>query len=280
MTDSPAAAPGAARLAGRVAIVTGAGSREDGIGNGRAAAILMARHGARVALIDAVPQWAERTHAMIAAEGNESLVVPADVTDPQACAQAVASAVQAWGRLDILVNNVGIGGPPGDAVEVDLAAWNHGLLVNVTSMMLMARHAIPEMRKLGGGAIVNVASVAGLLGGHPSLLYPTSKGAVVNMTRAMASHHGHEGIRVNCIAPGMVYTPMVWSRGMSPEMRDARRRRSLLGTEGTGWDVGHGVLYLVSDEARWVTGIVLPVDAGATAGSGRLAIPPSNGQRG
>ncbi|MBU6270621.1 MAG: glucose 1-dehydrogenase [Betaproteobacteria bacterium] len=280
MTDSSAAAPGAARLAGRVAIVTGAGSREDGIGNGRAAAILMARHGARVALIDAVPQWAERTHEMIAAEGNDSLVVAADVTDPQACAEAVSRAVQAWGRLDILVNNVGIGGPPGDAVEVDLAAWNHGLLVNVTSMMLMAKHAIPEMRKAGGGAIVNVASVAGLRGGHPSLLYPTSKGAVVNMTRAMAAHHGHEGIRVNCIAPGMVYTPMVWSRGMSPEMRDARRQRSLLGTEGTGWDVGHGVLYLVSDEARWVTGIVLPVDAGATAGSGRLAVPPSNGLRG
>ena len=277
-SEGSSSAPGALRLAGRVAVVTGAGSRADGIGNGRAAAILMARHGARVALIDAVPEWAEKTRAMIADEGGESLVIEADVTDPAACRDAVARTVETWGRLDILVNNVGIGGPPGDAVEVDLAAWNHGLLVNVTSMMLMAKFAIPEMRRLGAGAIVNVASVAGLRGGHPSLLYPTSKGAVVNMTRAMAAQHGQEGIRVNCIAPGMVYTPMVWSRGMSDEMRQARQRRSLLGTEGSGWDVGHGVLYLVSDEARWVTGIVLPVDAGATAGSGRIDVPPSDGK--
>jgi len=279
MTTSVPAARGP-RLADRVAIVTGAGSRADGIGNGRASAILMAREGARVALIDAVPEWAEQTRRMIEAEGGQSMVVPCDVTDPAACEAAVAATVKAWGRLDILVNNVGIGGPPGTAVEVDLAAWNHGLLVNVTSMMLMAKYAIPEMRKQGAGAIVNVASVAGLLGGHPSLLYPTSKGAVVNMTRAMAAHHGNEGIRVNCMAPGMVYTPMVYSRGMTPEMREARRRRSLLQVEGSGWDVGYGVLYLVSDESRWVTGIVLPVDAGATAGSGRVAVPPSNGQPG
>jgi len=279
MTTSVPAARGP-RLADRVAIVTGAGSRADGIGNGRASAILMAREGARVALIDAVPEWAEQTRRMIEAEGGQSMVVPCDVTDPAACEAAVAATVKAWSRLDILVNNVGIGGPPGTAVEVDLVAWNHGLLVNVTSMMLMAKYAIPEMRKQGAGAIVNVASVAGLLGGHPSLLYPTSKGAVVNMTRAMAAHHGHEGIRVNCMAPGMVYTPMVYSRGMTPEMRDARRRRSLLQVEGSGWDVGYGVLYLVSDESRWVTGIVLPVDAGATAGSGRVAVPPSNGQPG
>ena len=279
MTTSVPAARGP-RLADRVAIVTGAGSRADGIGNGRASAILMAREGARVALIDAVPEWAEQTRRMIEAEGGQSMVVPCDVTDPAACEAAVAATVKAWGRLDILVNNVGIGGPAGTAVEVDLAAWNHGLLVNVTSMMLMAKYAIPEMRKQGAGAIVNVASVAGLLGGHPSLLYPTSKGAVVNMTRAMAAHHGNEGIRVNCMAPGMVYTPMVYSRGMTPEMRDARRRRSLLQVEGSGWDVGYGVLYLVSDESRWVTGIVLPVDAGATAGSGRVAVPPSNGQPG
>ena len=280
MTETLTPSPGALRLAGRVAIVTGAGSRADGIGNGRATAILLARQGARVALIDAVPEWAEQTRLMIEKEGGQSRVIDADVTDPAACQAAVRQTVDAWGRLDILVNNVGIGGPPGDAVEVDLAAWNHALMVNVTSMMLMAKYAIPEMRKQGAGAIVNVASVAGLLGGHPSLLYPTSKGAVVNMTRAMAAHHGQEGIRVNCIAPGMVYTPMVYSRGMTDEMRDARRRRSLLKTEGSGWDVGNGVLYLVSDEARWVTGIVLPVDAGATAGSGSVAVPPSNGLRG
>lgn len=266
------------RLAPRVAIVTGAGSRADGIGNGRASAILLARNGARVLLIDAVPEWAALTHRMITDEGGTAMVVQADVTDPASCEHAVQRALDAWGRVDILVNNVGIGGPPGTAVEVDLAAWNHGLLVNVTSMMLMAKYAIPPMRRAGAGAIVNIASVAGLVGGHPSLLYPTTKGAVVNMTRAMAAQHGQEGIRVNCIAPGMVYTPMVYSRGMTDEMRDSRRRRSLLKTEGTGWDVGQAVVYLVSDEARWVTGVVFPVDAGATAGSGVLPVPPSDGK--
>jgi NAD(P)-dependent dehydrogenase (short-subunit alcohol dehydrogenase family) len=266
-------------LAGRVAIVTGAGSRGAGIGNGRAAAILLARRGAKVLLIDMVAEWAEETARMIAAEDGEAMVQQADVTQAAACAGAVRAAVAAWERVDILVNNVGIGGPPGTAVEVDLEAWEHGLRVNVTSMMLMAKYAIPEMRKLGAGAIVNIASVAGLVGGHPSLLYPTSKGAVVNMTRAMAAQHGAEGIRVNCVAPGMVYTPMVSSRGMSPEMRETRRLRSLLQTEGTGWDVGHAVAYLASDDARWVTGTVLPVDAGATAGAGRLPVPPSSGKR-
>jgi NAD(P)-dependent dehydrogenase (short-subunit alcohol dehydrogenase family) len=258
------------RLAGKVAIVTGAGSRADGIGNGRAAAILLARHGARVALIDTVRGWVEATARMIEGEGGQCCVIEADVSIASACAAAVTQTVARWGRLDCLVNNVGIAGPPGTAVEVDPEAWDQALRVNVTSMMLMAKYAIPEMRKLGGGAIVNIASVAGLAGGHPHLLYPTSKGAVVQLTRAMAAQHGTEGIRVNCIAPGMVYTPMVYSRGMSPELRDQRRRRSLLQTEGTGWDVGNGVLYLVSDEARWVTGVVLPIDAGATAGAGAL----------
>ena len=265
------------RLDGKVAIVTGAGSRADGIGNGRAAAVLLARHGARVALVDANRGWAEETARIIAGEQGEAEVLEADVTDPAACAAVVRAAASRWGRLDILVNNVGIGGPPGTAVEVDPEAWDQAMRVNVTSMMLMAKYAIPEMRKAGGGSIINIASVAGLAGGHPSLLYPTSKGAVVNMTRAMAAHHGAEGIRVNCVAPGMVYTPMVYSRGMSPAMRAARRERSLLKTEGTGWDVGHAVLFLAGDEARWVTGVILPVDAGATAGSGRLPVPPSAG---
>lgn len=256
----------AGSLAGRVAIVTGAGSRGDGIGNGRAAAILLARRGARALLIDRNPQWAERTRAMIESEGNQARVVECDVCDDDACRRAVADAVDAWGRVDILVNNVGIGGPAGTAVDVDLRAWDEGLRVNITSMMLMARHAIPEMRRVGAGAIVNIASVAGMIGGHPHLLYPTSKGAVVNMTRAMAAQHGSENIRVNCIAPGMVYTPMVYERGMSEELRRARQDRSLLQIEGYGWDVGHAVAFLASDEARWVTGVLFPVDAGATAG--------------
>ncbi len=261
------------RLAGKVALVTGAGSRADGIGNGRAAAILLARSGARLVLIDTQEAWVQRTHAMIAAEGGEAVVVIADVTKPDDCRRCVTTAVERFGQLDVLVNNVGIGGPAGTAVEVDLEAWSQGLLVNVTSMMLMAKFAIPEMKRQGGGAIVNISSVAGMLGGHPNLLYPTSKGAVINMTRAMAAQHGSDGIRVNCICPGMVYTPMVYAHGMTPEMREARAKRSMLQVEGSGWDVGAGVVYLASHDARWVTGIVLPIDAGTTAGSPPVSTP-------
>ncbi|MDB5632131.1 MAG: putative short-chain dehydrogenase/reductase, partial [Tardiphaga sp.] len=199
------------RLDGKVAIVTGAGSRGEGIGNGRATAVVLARHGARVTLVDSVAEWAEDTAKLIAAEGGTSQIVEGDVSDAASCEAIVARTMAAWGRLDILVNNVGITGPRGDAIEVDVVAWDSAMRVNVTSMMLMAKFAIPEMIKGGGGSIVNLTSVAGLLAGHPSLLYPTSKAAVIGLTRAMAAHHGRDGIRVNCIAPGTVYTPMVAS---------------------------------------------------------------------
>jgi len=175
--------------------------------------------------------------------------------------------------LDVLVNNVGIGGAAGTAVQVDMAAWEAGMRVNVASMVMMAKYAIPEMvRGKEGtqckGAIVNIGSVAGLRGGTPSLLYPTSKGAVVNMTRAMASHHAKDGIRVNCVCPGMLYTPMMYGAGMSERRRRARRERSLLKTEGNGWDCGAAVRFLASDEARWITGSVLTVDAGTSSAAG------------
>lgn len=266
----------ARRLAGKVAIVTGAGSQvSGGIGNGRATSVVLAREGARVALVDSVRERVDETRAMVEGDGGEALALEADVTHPEACREVVSETVRRWGRLDCLVNNVGVAGPPGTAVEVDPEAWDRAMRVNVTSMMLMAKYAIPELRWAGGGAIVNLGSVAGLTGGHPHLLYPVSKGAVVQMTRAMAAQHGPEGIRVNCVCPGMVYTPMVYARGMTAELREARRLRSLLQTEGTAWDVANAILYLVSDEARWVTGTVLPVDAGATAGMGGLPVPPS-----
>ncbi len=258
--------PASRSLKGKVAVVTGAGSRGDGIGNGRAAAILLAMDGARVALLDVDEDAAKVTMNMISAEGGESFAIACDITSDADVAAAIQQVTQRWGGIDILVNNVGIGGPAGDAVTLDLEGWDKGMRINVTSMMLLARHCVPEMRKRNSGSIVNISSVAGLMGGNPNLLYPTSKGAVVNMTRAMAAHYGEDGIRVNCVAPGMVYTPMVSSKGMSEEVRAIRRKRSLLQVEGSGWDVGHAVRFLAGDEARWITGVVLPVDAGATAG--------------
>ncbi|KAF8858711.1 NAD(P)-binding protein [Acephala macrosclerotiorum] len=254
-------------FSGEVAIVTGAGSRMAGeIGNGRATAILLARQGAKVALLDYNTEWAAETKRMISAEGGISEVIQTDVADEGSCKNAVARTIELFGSVHILVNIVGVGGAMGDATKIDMNAWDRDFRINVTSMVLMCRHAIPEMRKNGRGAIVNMASVSGLLGGNPSLLYPTSKGAIIQMTRAMAAQHGPENIRVNCVAPGMVFTPMVRERGMTDEMRQARINQNLMKQEGTGWDVGYAILFLCSKEAKWITGLIMPVDGGTTAG--------------
>jgi NAD(P)-dependent dehydrogenase (short-subunit alcohol dehydrogenase family) len=256
---------GGTRLAGKVAIVTGAGSRAEGIGNGRAAAILFAREGARVLLVDQHREAATATQAMIAAEGGEAAVFAADVTRGDECRALVDDAVRRWGRLDIVDNNVGIGGR-GSVVEMDEAQWEQMMKVNVTSMMLTSKHAIPAMVRTGGGAIVNISSISAL---RPRGLtaYSTSKGAVIALTRAMAIDHAAQGVRVNCIAPGPVYTPMVYAGGMSDDLRERRRQASPLGIEGTGWDIAYAALFLVSGEARYITGVVLPVDGGVTIAS-------------
>lgn len=152
----------------------------------------------------------------------------------------------------------------GDATAVDMDAWDRDLRINLTSMVLTSRHAIPHMRRNGRGAIVNMSSVSGLLGGNPSLLYPTTKGAIIQMTRAMAAQHGRENIRVNCVAPGMVFTPMVKGRGMTEELRQARIDQNLMKQEGDAWDVGYAVLFLCSKEAKWITGLIMPVDGGVS----------------
>jgi NAD(P)-dependent dehydrogenase (short-subunit alcohol dehydrogenase family) len=250
-------------LAGKAAIVTGAGAAGEGIGNGRAAAILLARAGAHVMAVDRERELAERTVQMIAAEGGSAAAHVADVTDEAQCRAMVDAALQRFGRLDYLDNNVGIVSR-GSVVDEDPGIWRRVMQVNVESMFLASKFAIPAMLKTAGqGAIVNVASIAAL---RPRGLtaYSTSKGAVIALTRAMAVDHGPDGIRVNCVAPGPVYTPMVYAEGMSAEARERRRQASVLGIEGTGWDIGYAVRFLLSDQARLITGQTLVVDGGAT----------------
>lgn len=194
-------------LKGKVAIVTGAGALKGKIGNGRATAFLLADAGCSVVCVDLKIELAQETADLISNSATSGFAIPfaGDVTSPSACESAVDLAVKTYGRLDILVNNVGILGPPGDATAVDVGAFVRGLEVNVCSMVWMSKYAIPAMIKNEGqcaGSIINMGSVAGLKGGTPSLLYPTSKGAVINMTRAMAAHHGHQRVRVNCLCPG------------------------------------------------------------------------------
>jgi NAD(P)-dependent dehydrogenase (short-subunit alcohol dehydrogenase family) len=250
-------------LAGKVAIVTGGGAAGDGIGNGRAAAILLARAGARVLVVDRQRDLAQRTVEMIAKEGGVAAAYAADVTEDAQCRTMVETALTQFGRLDLLDNNVGIASK-GSVVDEDPQVWRRVMQVNVDSMFLASKHAIPAMiGTAGGGAIVNVASIAALRP-RGMTAYSTSKGAVIALTRAMAVDHGPEGIRVNCVAPGPVYTPMVSATGMSPAARERRRQASVLGVEGTGWDVGYAVRFLLSSHARFITGQTLVVDGGAT----------------
>jgi NAD(P)-dependent dehydrogenase (short-subunit alcohol dehydrogenase family) len=249
-------------LAGKVAIVTGGGAAGDGIGNGRASAILLSRAGTRVVVVDRDVALAKRTVEMIEAGGGEALAFQADVTRASDCAAMVEAALDRFGHLDFLDNNVGIGSR-GSVVDETEESWRRLMTVNIDSMFLAAKHAIPAMRRAGGGAIVNVSSISAL---RPRGLtaYSVSKGAVIALTRAMAVDHGPEGIRVNCVAPGPVYTPMVYQRGMSSASRDRRRKASALGIEGTGWDIGHAVRFLLSDFARYITGHTLVVDGGTS----------------
>ena len=254
-------------LAGRVAIVTGAGAEGEGIGNGRAAALLLARAGTSVMAVDLLADAAARTVEMIEAEGGTAAVHVADVSEGEQCRTMVAATLERFGRLDFLDNNVGIASK-GDVVAEDPEVWRRVMRINVDSMFLAAKHAIPAMMKSGGGAIVNVSSISALRP-HGLTAYSVSKGAVIALTRAMAVDHGPDGIRVNCVAPGPVHTPMVYGHGMSAAAREQRRRASVLGIEGTGWDVGQAVRFLMSDHARYITGQTLVVDGGAT-----LAGPP------
>ncbi len=249
-------------LVGKVAIVSGGGAAGDGIGNGRAAAILLARAGAHVLVVDKDLALAERTVAMIAAEGGSAVAASYDVTRSQDCAAMVADAERRWGRLDCLDNNVGIGSK-GTVVEETQENWHRVMDVNVETMFLTCKHAIPAMIRSGGGAIVNISSISAL---RPRGLtvYTVSKGAVIALTAAIAVDHGPDGIRANCVVPGAMYTPMVYARGMTEQARETRKNASVLKREGTGWDIGAAVRFLLSDQARYITGQALSVDGGAT----------------
>ena len=249
-------------LEGKVAIVTGAGARDDGVGNGRAAALLLAASGAKVLCVDRDLALAERTTDMIISSGHTAQAYAADVTQLSACQAMVEMALTTWGRLDVLDNNVGIGSR-GSVVDEEPERWRRVMEVNVESMFLSSKAAVPAMLASGGGAIINIASIYAL---RPRGLtaYSTSKSAVIGLTKAMAVDHGGQGIRVNCVAPGPVYTPMVYGRGMSDKARAQRASASVLGIEGNGWDIGHAVRFLASDHSRYITGQVLVVDGGTT----------------
>jgi NAD(P)-dependent dehydrogenase (short-subunit alcohol dehydrogenase family) len=248
------------RLKDKVAIVTGAGSRGPGIGNGKAAAILFAREGARVLCVDAKPENAEETVKLIAQEGGEAAVFAADVARKADCEGMVGAAIDRWGAVDILQNNVGIESRK-SLFEVTEEEWDRVMAVDLKSMLLATQAAAKPMVERGRGAIICVSSVAAMRG-HGRTAYAAAKAGVIGFVRTCAVQLGPKGVRVNAIAPGMVWTPMVESVG--PELREKRRKASPLGTEGEGWDVAWAAVYLASEEARWVTGQTLVVDGGLT----------------
>jgi len=275
MTDLTTFAPISDRFAGRVAIVTGGGAAwpvDDitTVGTGVAIATLLARQGAKVAVLDKDPEAIERTLELIAGDG-EALAVEADIGSEESCAAAVAATAEAFGGVDFLVNNVGLIAPePVSVTEVPDELWDRSMLVNVKGMALMSRHALRHMP--AGGAIVNISSIAATRPHAAHGVYPVTKGAVNSLTVAMAVEHGPRNIRVNAVLPGGVWTPLAESvhrRGSDAPVAEIRarhaRERTLLGTDGTGWDIAHAVAFLCSDQSRWITAQALVVDGGATA---------------
>ncbi len=247
------------RLAGKVAIVTGGGSASSLLGIGAAIALLFADQGAHVGIIDLVSEHAERTCLAIKEAGGEAIAVQADVSNADTCKAAIETVAAHFGQLDIVVNNAAIaqGGPIGVVSE---EVWDRVMDVNLKSVMLTSTFALPYLRSSKQGAIINISSMAAVRASGAGA-YAASKGGIIAMTKDMAYSFGSYGIRVNCLVPGHVYAPMGTAGG--EEGRDLRRRANLLGKEGTAWDVAWPALFLASEEARWITAAILPVDAGA-----------------
>jgi NAD(P)-dependent dehydrogenase (short-subunit alcohol dehydrogenase family) len=258
-----------------VAVVIGGGQTPgETIGNGRATAILFSREGARVMVVDRDIGSAEETVDMIRGGGGDAIAHGADITDAESCSSIAPTALGAYGALDILHNNVGIGAGDAPATRVDEDAWQRIFDVNLTAMWRTCKLIIPVMRERGGGSIVNTSSIASICSTNTAA-YQISKAGVNTLTQHLAMGNARHGIRVNAVLPGLMNTPMAIegisaARGISREQLITERDASVpLGKKmGTAWDVAYAVLFLASDEARFVTGVLLPVDGGQSVRRG------------
>jgi NAD(P)-dependent dehydrogenase (short-subunit alcohol dehydrogenase family) len=258
------------RLKGKVAIVTGAGSMGPGLGNGKATAIVFAREGARVMLVDINLKAAEETKSLIDKEDGECIAFQADVTWPADCKAMVETCLRTYGRVDILHNNVGILGS-GGALDTTEELWDRVINVNLKSMFLTCREAIPHMLKQERGVIINISSVGGIrVTANPLLSYAVTKNAIIAFTNEIAIEFAAKGIRANCVLPGLIKTPMVefsydtsaWSSRDVDEMWRKRDEMSPTGKQGEAWDIANAALFLASDEAKYINGVSLLVDGG------------------
>ena len=259
------------RLQGKVAIVTGGGSHEGLLGTGKATAVCLARDGAGVLVADISHDNATRTVDEIRDDiGGEAVAFTGDATRNDDCRAMVSAAVEHFGGLHVLINNLGFGGKSSNSelsqgiAGIDEEEWKAGFDLNLTSAMLASKNAIPAMVASGGGSIINVSSCDGIAAAvHYGAPYSVSKGALHMLTRATAAWHGRDGIRANCIAPGHLHA--AFTAEYSSAHRERRRRVVPLNTEGTPWDVAWAAVFLASDEARWISGVTLPVDGGLFA---------------
>jgi NAD(P)-dependent dehydrogenase (short-subunit alcohol dehydrogenase family) len=258
------------RLQDKIAVVTGAGTSGEGMGNGKAAALLFAREGATVVAVDLRQEAAQTTVDAIGAGGGRAIAVAADVSRADDVRRIVDTAIEHYGRIDVVHNNVGIeiAGDPVSTTEED---WDRVHAVNLKSVFLMCKHTIPHMERAGGGAIVNVSSVASIRWSPvPYFSYHTSKAALNHLTRVIARQYAAKKIRCNVLLLGMLDTPHVrtYLRDQSPEdveqMMRLRDRYCPMGHQGSPWDAAHAALFLASDEARYITGAELVVDGGLT----------------
>ena len=248
------------RLSGLVAIVTGSGAEASLPGTGVAMASLFAAHGAKVAVVDIDDVRAQRTVDLIETYGGDAHKVLADITDDSECHRIVDEVINHFGKLDVLVNNAAITG--GGLTSEGNEAWDAVLALNLTAVMQMSRAAAPHLVAAGGGSIVNISSIAAFRGLGAGA-YAAAKAGVQALTIDFAYLYGRDNVRANCLAPGHLFTPMGDQGG--PELREQRRRCCLIETEGTAWDVAYAALWLASPEARWVTGVTIPVDGGTTS---------------